>query len=173
LIIRGLIPIRNEWKTTFKTKGGLYEWLFMPFSLFNAPSTFMRLMNQVFRRCIGKFVVVYFDDILIYSKNEQQHQDHLIQIILVLECEKLFGNLMKCIFFTHEVTFLGCIITGQGIKVDESKLEAIQTWPISQSVHIVRSFHGLASFHRRFIRNFSTIMAPMTEVIKVRHSNGP
>ena len=156
----------DEWKTAFKTKGGLYEWLVMPFGLSNAPSTFMRLMNQVFRPYIGKFVVVYFDDILVYSKNEHEHQDHLTQVMLVLEREKLFGNLKKCSFFTPEVTFLGYIVSEDGIKVDEGKVEAIRSWPIPKSIHDVRAFHGLASFYRRFIRNFSTIMAPMTEVIK-------
>jgi len=133
---------------------------------FYAPSTFMRLMNQMFRPYIGKFVVVYFDDILIYSKNEHEHQDHVTQVMLVLEREKLFGNLKKCAFFTPEVTFPGYIITGDGIKVDESKVEAIRSWPLPKSIHDVQAFHGLASFCRRFIRGFSTIMAPMTEVIK-------
>ena len=156
----------DEWKTTFKTKGGLYEWLVMPFGLSNAPSTFMRLMNQVFRPFIGKFVVVYFDDILVFSKDEHEHQEHLTQVMVVFEKEKLFGNLKKCTFFTSEVTFLGYIVSESGIKVDESKIEAIWTWPVPKSIHDVRSFHGLASFYRRFIRNFSTILSPMTEVLK-------
>jgi len=123
-------------------------------------------MNQVFRPYIGKFMVVYFDDILIYSKNEHEHQDHLTQVMLVLEREKLFGNLKKCAFFIPEVTFLGYIVTGEGIKADESKVEAIWSWPIPKSIHDVRAFHGSTSFYRRFIRGFGTIMPHMAEVIK-------
>ena len=111
-------------------------------------------------------MAVYFDDILIYSKNKQEHQNHLTQVTLVLEREKLFGNFKKCAFFTHEVTFLGYIVIGDGIKADDSKIEAIRTWPTPQSIYDIRNFHRLPSFYRRFIRNFSTVMAPMTEVIK-------
>jgi len=138
----------------------------MPFGLSNAPSTFMRLMTQVFRPYTRKFMVVYFDDILIYSNDEHEHQDHLTQVMLVQEHERLFRNLKKCAFFTHEVTILCYIVTCDGIKVDESKIEAIRLCLILRSTHDVPAFHGLASFYRRFIRSFSTIVAPMTKVIK-------
>ena len=156
----------DEWKTAFKTKGGLYEWLVMPFGLTNAPSTFMRLMNQVLKPLIGKFVVVYFDDILVYSKSEEEHAHHLYQVLSILSQEELYGNLEKCHFFTSQVIFLGYVVSAQGIHVDESKIQAIRDWPIPTSLQQVRSFHGLASFYRRFVRDFSTIVAPMTEVLK-------
>ncbi|GJW22251.1 RNA-directed DNA polymerase [Tanacetum coccineum] len=127
----------DEWKTAFKTKEGLYEWLVMPFGLSNAPSTFMRLMNQVLKPFLGRFVVVYFDDILVFSRTEDDHQSHLQQLFEVLDQEKLYGNLDKCEFFTTEVTFLGYLVSAQGIQVDERK-------------------------------NFSTFVAPMTEITKLK-----
>ncbi|XP_050368930.1 uncharacterized protein LOC126787035 [Argentina anserina] len=156
----------DEWKTAFKTRDGLFEWMVMPFGLTNAPSTFMRLMNQVFRPYIGKFVVVYFDDILVYSPDASQHVDHLKKIFEVLREQKLYANLKKCEFLTESLIFLGYVISVDGIKVDSKKVEAILEWPTPQSIHDIRSFHGLASFYRRFIRNFSYIVAPMTNCLK-------
>ena len=155
----------DEWNTAFKTRDGLYEWTVMPFGLSNAPSTFMRLMNQVLRPFIGKFVVVYFDDIWIYNKHKEEHLEQLRQVLQPLREQKLYANLKKCSFLTNEVTYLGYIITDDGIRVDPSKVEAINGWPIPKSIHDVISFHRLASFYRRFIKNFSSVDAPLTDCI--------
>ncbi|KAI3453490.1 hypothetical protein Pfo_010153 [Paulownia fortunei] len=156
----------DEWKAAFKTKYGLYEWLVMPFGLTNAPSTFMRLMNHVLRAFLGKFVVVYFDDILIYSKNLDDHVKHLTLVLKVLRKERLFANLKKCTFCTDKLVFLGFVVSAKGIEVDEEKVNAIQDWPTPTTINQVRSFHGLASFYKHFVRDFSSIATPLTEVIK-------
>nr|KYP32420.1 Retrovirus-related Pol polyprotein from transposon 17.6 [Cajanus cajan] len=138
----------------------------MPFGLTNAPSTFMRLMNHVLRDCIGKFVVVYFDDILIYSRCLSDHIGHLRQVFDILRKNKLFGNLEKCTFCVDSVVFLGFIISKKGVHVDPEKIKVIQEWPTPKSVGDIRSFHGLASFYRRFVPNFSTLASPLNDLVK-------
>jgi len=156
----------DEWNTTFKMKHGLYEWLLMSFGLTNAPSTFMLLMNHMLRAFIGKFVVVYFDDILIYSKNLIEHLDHLHNVLSVLRGEKLYVNLKKFAFCMEKNVFLGYVVTAQGIEMDEEKVKAIRDWPTPKSVSEARNFHGLASFYRCFVKDFSIIAAPLNEIVK-------
>lgn len=156
----------DEWKTAFKTREGLFEWLVMPFGLSNAPSTFMRVMNQALRPFIGKFVVVYFDDILIFSNTLQDHLSHLRDVLVALRREKLYVAQHKCEFGVSQVLFLGYVISAAGLRVDPQKVAAVASWPTPTTVTEVRSFHGLASFYRRFVYNFSAIMAPITDCMK-------
>ena len=156
----------DEWKTAFKTKDGLYEWLVMPFGLTNAPSTFMRLMNEVLKRFLGKFVIVYLDDILIFSKTKEEHLEHIRQVLQRLKEEKLMINLKKCSFMQEEIVYLGFVISADGLKMDPEKVKAILEWPTPENVSEVRSFHGLASFYRKFIRNFSSVCNAMTETMR-------
>ena len=138
----------------------------MHFGLTNAPSTFMRLMNHALRAFIGRFVIVYFDDILVYSKKLDEHINHLHCVLAVLRKEKLYANLKKCSFCMDKVVFLGYVVRAKGIEVDEEKVKAIKEWPTPKSITEVRSFHGLASFYCRFVKDFSTLAAPLTEIVK-------
>jgi hypothetical protein len=136
------------------------------FGLTNAPTTFMRLMNEVLRAFIRKFMVVYFDDILIYSKSIDKHIDHLRAVFNALRDAHLFGNLEKCTFCTDRVSFLGYVVTQQGIEVDHAKVEDIHGWPIPKNLSQVRRFLGLAGFYLHFVKDFSTIAASLNELIK-------
>lgn len=156
----------DERKTTFKTRDGLYEWKVMPFGLSNAPSTFMRLMNIVLHPYIGKFVVVYFDDILIFSKGREEHLQYLRIILEVLRREKLYANLKKCRFMQASLFFLGFVISADGVKMDPEKVRAILEWRSPRSITELRSFHGFITFYRKFICNFNSIVAPVTDYTK-------
>ena len=111
-------------------------------------------------------MVVYFDDILIYSANANEHLQHVREVFTVLRREKFFAAMKKCIFMAPKVLFLGYVVSGAGLEVDEAKVEAVKNWPRPTTLTEVRSFHGLASFYGRFIANFSTIMAPITDCMK-------
>ncbi|XP_028556143.1 uncharacterized protein LOC114581024 [Dendrobium catenatum] len=156
----------DEWKTAFKTRQGLYEWKVMPFGLCNAPATFMRLMNEVLRPVLNRCCVVYFDDILVFSSTLEDHIQHLTTIFGILRENQLFLNLTKCDFASPQVAFLGFIISATGINVDPKKVAAIVDWPTPRTLFEIRSFHGLANFYRRFIKGFSIVMAPITDVLK-------
>jgi hypothetical protein len=159
----------DEWKTTFKTNEGMYEWLVMPFGLTNAPSTFMRLTNEVLKDFIGKIVIVYFDNILIFSKIEEEHLKNLVVVMRRLQQEKLLINMKKPSFMRTQLIYLGFVISANELKIDPEKVNAIKNWPSPKNVFEVRSFHGLASFYKKFIQIFSGISAPMMDTVKKRH----
>ena len=156
----------DEQKTTSKTKQGLYEWLVVPFGLSSAPSTFMRQMNKMLRPYIGLLILVYFADILVCSKIEQDHIKHLKQVFSTLREQKLYRKLEKCQLFVPRVIFLGYVVFYDGIQVYKSKVGSIRSWPVPTSVTTVISFHALTSFYRRFIKDFNCIMAAMIECMK-------
>jgi hypothetical protein len=153
-------------KTAFSTRYGLYEFLVMSFGRTNAPAYFMYLVNSVFVNELDKFVVVFIDDILIYSKNEAEHVKHLRIILQRLRDHKLYAKFSKCEFGLDSVKFLGHTISRDGISVDPSKVQEVMDWKPPQSVHQIRSFLGLAGYYRRFIPDFSRIAKPMTKLLK-------
>jgi hypothetical protein len=161
----------NEWKTAFKTNEGLYEWLVMLLGLTNALSTFMRLMNEVLKYFIGKFVILYLDDMLVFSKTKEENLRHLTLVIRRLQQEKLLINLKKSSFMKTELIYLGFVISSNELKMDPEKVREIREWSSPKNIFEVRSFHGLASFYRKFIRNFSRISAQMMDTVKKRHNS--
>ena len=138
----------------------------MPFGLTNAPSTFMRLMNEVLKIFLGKFVIFYLDDIQIFSKTKEEHLEHIRQVLQRLKEEKLLINLNKCSFMQEEIVYLGFVISANGLKMDPEKVKAILEWTTPENVGEVRSFHGLASFYRKFINYFSSVCNAMTETMR-------
>jgi hypothetical protein len=155
-------------KTAFSTRYGLYEYLVMSFGLTNAPAYFMYLMNSVFMPELDKFVVVFIDDILVYSKNEAEHTKHLHTVLQRLRDHQLYAKLSKCDFWLREIKFLGHTISQDGVSVDPEKVQEVMNWKPPTTVRQIRSFLGLAGYYRRFIPDFSRIAKPMTELLKKR-----
>ncbi|WVZ63913.1 hypothetical protein U9M48_013506 [Paspalum notatum var. saurae] len=153
-------------KTAFTTKYGLYEYTVMSFSLTNAPAYFMQLMNSVFMDYLDKFVVVFIDDILIYSKTDAEHEEHLRLVLQRLREHKLYAKFSKCEFWIDEVRFFGHVVSKGGIAVDPSKVSTVTNWKVPEIPKEVRGFLGLAGYYRRFIENFSRIAKPMTSLLE-------
>ena len=140
-------------KTTFRTRYGHYEFTVMPFGLTNAPAAFMSLMNRIYQPYLDRFVVVFIDDILIYSTTEAEHEDHLRTALQVLRDEQLYAKFTKCEFWMSEVVFLGHVISRDGVKPDPMKIRAVRDWESPRSVTEIQSFLGLAGYYRRFIQD--------------------
>nr|ABA98580.1 retrotransposon protein, putative, Ty3-gypsy subclass [Oryza sativa Japonica Group] len=153
-------------KTAFTTRYGLFECTVMSFGLTNAPAFFMNLMNKVFMEYLDKFVVVFIDDILIYSRTKEEHEEHLRLALEKLREHQLYAKFSKCEFWLSEVKFLGHVISAGGVAVDPSNVESVTNWKQPKTVSEIRSFLGLAGYYRRFIENFSKIAKPMTRLLQ-------
>ncbi|GJW82464.1 putative reverse transcriptase domain-containing protein [Tanacetum coccineum] len=149
-------------KTAFRTRYGHFEFTVMPFRLTNAPAIFMDLMNRVCNPYLDKFIIMFIDDILIYSKSEEEHEVYLKTILDLLKKEKLYAKFSKCEFWLKEVQFLGHVVNRDGIHLDPSKVESVKNWKTPESPTEIRSFLGLVGYYRRFIENFSKIAKPLT-----------
>ena len=152
-------------KIAFRKRYGHYEFLIMPFGLTNAPMAFMDLMNRVFRPYVDQFVMVFIYDILMYSKDQENHNTHLRVVLETLRKEQLYEKLSTCKFWLREVSFLGHIVSEEGIRVDPKKIEVIIEWKPPRNVTDVRSFLGLAGYYRRFVKGFSMTTTPMTRLL--------
>ena len=160
------IGLGEEWKTAFRTRYGHFEYKVMPFGLTNAPASFQALVNSVLKAFLDRFVVVYLDNILIYSKTEEEHIQHVKLVLTALSAASLFVKLEKCSFHVKQVEFLGYIIGVQGIWMDPHKIESITSWPVPKNLTELQSFLGFTNFYRRFIAQYSTLCLPLTALLK-------
>jgi hypothetical protein len=156
----------EEWKTAFRTRYGHFKYQVMPFGLTNAPATFQCLINDTFHEYLDKFIVVYLDNILIYSNNLADHRKHVRLALEKMRNAQLFSKAEKCSYDASEVEYLGYIVGPAGISMDPAKLESLRSWPTPQSVKEAQSFLGFANFYRHFIEGFSKLAAPLTHLTR-------
>ncbi|QRW18525.1 Retrotransposable element Tf2 protein [Rhizoctonia solani] len=156
----------DEWKTAFQTKYGLYKSLVMTFGLTNAPAAFQHFMNELFKDLLDVCVIIYLDDILIYSKDDASHTKHVHEVLKRLMDNQLFCRASKCTFHVTSVEYLGIIVSDKGFSLDKLKIQAVQEWPIPTKVKEVQSFLGFANFLRRFVANFSHVARPLHNLVK-------
>lgn len=163
-----LVRIRkgDEWKTAFITPTGHYEYRVMPYGLFIAPAVLQGFMNEVLRPFLQRFVMVYIDQILIYSRNLEEHHRHVSDVLGALRSHQLFLNLSKCEFHRREIRFLGYMISAQGIQMDVEKVKAVKNWPVPGSIKELQRILGFANFYRRFIQGYSGITATLTTLLR-------
>ncbi|KAL2938982.1 Transposon Ty3-I Gag-Pol polyprotein [Bienertia sinuspersici] len=153
-------------KTAFRTRYGHYEFTVMSFGLTNAPAAFMDIMNRTFHEYLDKFIVVFIDDILIYSRSREEHEEHLRRTLDILRRDRWYAKLSKCEFWLKRIAFLGHIVSNEGVSVDPSKIKAVSEWPRPTNVTEIRSFLGLAGYYRRFVKDFSRIAQPITRLMR-------
>ncbi|KAL5539424.1 hypothetical protein UlMin_044282 [Ulmus minor] len=163
---RFIRPSHSPWGAPVLSRYGHYEFLVMSFGLTNAPTAFMDLMNRVFKEFLDRFVIVFIDDILVYSKSVEEHEEHLRLILQTLRDHQLFAKFKKCEFWLNQVAFLGHVISKDGVAVDPSKVEAVENWKPPTNASEVRSFLGLAGYYRRFVEDFSRIAMPLTNLTR-------
>ena len=156
----------DEWKTAFRCVFGHFEFTVMPFGLMNAPAVFQSMMMDIFRDILDVYVIVYIDDLLIFSASVDDHVSHVREVLRRLRDNRLYAKLSKCVFHSASVEFLGFIISGSGISMAADKVSSILDWPVPTKVRDVQSFLGFVNFYRKFIRDFSSLAAPLTELTK-------
>jgi hypothetical protein len=163
-----LVRIRpgDEWKTAFRTRYGHFEYTVMPFGLTNAPAVFQHMANDIFRDLLDDCLIIYLDDLLVYSKTQEEHDSHVLLVLKRLREHGLYAKLEKCSFGCNQVEFLGYIISSEGISMDPAKVRTVVEWQTPRSVRDVQCFLGFANFYRKFIQDYSKIVLPLTQLTR-------